>query len=110
MVEMAGSVAGLFFTTLNNRRDQKAQTNPLLRVQAPIIAINSILGTLPDSSSITTIFSFTATGRLRSLNWGGNNCHLAAIACLPKTVQRVVCISLSGRARIAGDGSISSCG
>ncbi|MCL1478723.1 MAG: hypothetical protein MH219_14955 [Marinobacter sp.] len=34
----------------------ESQTNPLLRVQAPIIAINSIMGTLPDSSSITTTF------------------------------------------------------
>ena len=82
--------------------------DPLLRVQAPINAINSIVGTLlPDNLSSTT-FSFTATGRLRNLN-GVTIMPFGGDAMFAKTVQRVVCVSLSGRARIAGDGYTTSC-
>jgi type IV fimbrial biogenesis protein FimT len=104
-----GWVSGwIIFHDLNNDGIRIAD-EPLLRVQAPIIAINSIKGTLPDGTSITTIFSFTATGRLRSLT-GAAKLQFGDDPMFAETAQRVVCVSLSGRARIAGDGSISSCG
>jgi type IV fimbrial biogenesis protein FimT len=100
-----GWVSGwIIFHDLNNDGIRIAD-EPLLRVQAPIIAINSIVG---NPSSITT-FSFTATGRLRSLT-GATKMDFGAATMFAETAQRVVCVSLSGRARIAGDGSISSCG
>jgi type IV fimbrial biogenesis protein FimT len=100
-----GWVSGwIIFHDLNNDGIRIAD-EPLLRVQAPIIAINFIVG---NPSSITT-FSFTATGRLRSLT-GATKIDFGAATMFAETAQRVVCVSLSGRARIAGDGSISSCG
>jgi type IV fimbrial biogenesis protein FimT len=60
-------------------------------------------------SPTNTIFSFTSTGRLRSLT-GATKLNFGDDPMFAETVQRVVCISLSGRARIAGDGNISSCG
>ena len=76
-----------------------ASTDPVLRVQAPITAIDSIV----EASS--TKFRFTATGRLTlggitSMQFGGGD--------YPNTVQRMVCVSVGGRARVAGDG-LSSC-
>lgn len=79
---------------------QYASSDELLRVQGPISAIDSI------AAQTSGIFSFTATGRLRtsneaaSLQFGG--------AAFSSTVQRVVCVDPSGRTRSAGDGS-SSC-
>jgi len=102
-----GWVSGwIIFQDLSNDGN-KSTNDPLLRVQAPIIAINSILGVLPDSSSSTT-FSFTATGRLRNLI-GTTTMPFGGDSTFAKTMQRVVCVSLSGRARIAGDGNIASC-
>jgi type IV fimbrial biogenesis protein FimT len=102
-----GWVSGwIIFQDLSNDGN-KSTNDPLLRVQAPIIAINSILGILPDSSSSTT-FRFTATGRLRNLI-GTTTMPFGGDSTFAKTMQRVVCVSLSGRARIAGDGA-TSCG
>ena len=76
-------------------------SEPLLRVQARHGGIDSIAGL------DTTIFKFSATGRLlapgsiTSLQFGGGS--------LATTTRRVVCVSPGGRARIAGDGS-ASCG
>jgi type IV fimbrial biogenesis protein FimT len=56
-------------------------------------------------STTSTVFRFTATGRLLSLSkpvnlqFGGGN--------YTQDIQRLVCVNLSGRARIAGDGSQS---
>ena len=75
-------------------------TDPVLRVQSPITSMDSIV----EPSS--TKFRFTATGRLRSLSsaattlqFGGGN--------YANTVQRVVCVNVGGRARVAGDGYAS---
>ena len=76
----------------------------LLRVQAALPAPDSILEGV---ASTSTPLKFTGTGRLLSstgtatLHFGGSN--------YPTAVQRVVCVGLGGRARIAGDGS-TSCG
>ena len=75
-------------------------TSTVLRVQSPITSVDSIL------EANSTKFQYTATGRLRNLSsgvttlqFGGNN--------YANTLQRVVCVSLGGRARIAGDGYAS---
>ena len=78
-----------------------AATDPVLRVQAAITSIDSIV-----ESGSSTKFLFTATGRLTlssitSMQFGSN-------AAFANTVQRLVCVSVGGRARIAGDG-LASC-
>jgi type IV fimbrial biogenesis protein FimT len=73
----------------------------VLRFQSRNTSIGSIMG-----SSTTNRFNFTATGRLRNLSsattltFGG--------PAYSNTQQRVVCVSMSGHARLAGDGT-SSC-
>jgi type IV fimbrial biogenesis protein FimT len=99
-----GWISGwIIFHDLNNDGDTKDLDDPLLRVQAPITAINSIVGT-----STTDKFSFTATGRLRNLT-GVTRMQFGGDGMFAITVRRMVCVNLSGRARIAGDGNISSC-
>lgn len=76
-----------------------SSTDPVLRVQSAITSMDSIVEASP------TIFIFTATGRLRSLasttslQFGGGN--------YANNVQRIVCVNIGGRARIAGDGTAS---
>lgn len=77
-----------------------SSTDPVLRVQAAIPAIDSIV-----EISSPTKFLFTATGRLNlsgitSLQFGSNTNYA-------NTVQRIVCVSVGGRARVAGDGNAS---
>ena len=99
-----GWVSGwIIFHDLDND-GAKTSTEPLLRAQAPITSMDSI-SELGGGSS--TKLRFTATGRLLNLNsatsfqFGGGN--------YANDVQRVLCISLGGRARIAGDGN-AACG
>ncbi len=99
-----GWVSGwIIFQDLDNN-GQKVSTEPLLRMQSPITSIDSIVETGVGSS---TKIRFTATGRLLNLNsatsmqFGGGN--------FSNALQRVLCVSLGGRARIAGDGT-KSCG
>jgi type IV fimbrial biogenesis protein FimT len=73
----------------------------ILRVQGPITAMDKILDS---ASSPKYKFPFTATGRLplsnaASLQFGGSK--------YANTVQRMVCVSVGGLARIAGDGYTS---
>ncbi|MFO1243939.1 MAG: GspH/FimT family pseudopilin [Ramlibacter sp.] len=93
-----GWISGwIIFHDLDNSL-QKANTEPLLRVQAPITNIDSVV-----ESGSSTRFRFTATGRLQnlssitSLQFGGGD--------FTADRQRVVCVSVGGRARIAGDGN-----
>jgi type IV fimbrial biogenesis protein FimT len=79
---------------------KKNETETLLRVQAPLTGIDSI-----NESRAAKTFKFTATGRLTlnlttHLQFGGNK--------TPNDIERLVCINVAGRARIAGDG-YSSC-
>jgi type IV fimbrial biogenesis protein FimT len=75
-----------------------------LRVQAPLTSIDSIL---ERTATAATKLKFTATGRLyetslaSEMKFGGAN--------FESSLQRVVCVSAGGRARIAGDGS-TTCG
>jgi type IV fimbrial biogenesis protein FimT len=78
---------------------KKSATEPLLRSQPPLTGIDSIA-----ESSANNSFKFTATGRVNltsagRLQFGGNK--------TPNELQRKVCVSQSGRARIAGDGTKS---
>lgn len=77
---------------------------PVLRVQARIKTLDSILESGANSS---TKFRFTATGRLSDaasatqVTFGG--------ADFSSDLRRVLCVSLGGRARIAGNGG-TTCG
>lgn len=78
---------------------KKMATETLLRVQASLSGIDSIA-----EPGAATTFKFTATGRLiggsyTRLLFGGSK--------TPSDLQRLVCVGLSGRARIAGDGTKS---
>lgn len=90
----------IIFHDLANNGDYAAG-DELLRVQAPITSINSI------AEANSTIFSFTATGRLRSANQI-TQLKFGAADLFDSSVQRVVCVDLSGRTRLLGDGS-SAC-
>lgn len=75
----------------------------VLRVQSPITSINFIRQT--SAGGARNNLEFTATGRFTlsstlSLQFGGN-------PLFANEVQRIVCVSVGGRARIAGDGNAS---
>lgn len=97
-----GWVSGwIIFHDLNNDGD-KAAAEPLLRVQAPLTNMDSMV---EGGASPPAKFRFNGTGRLSiaastQIQFGGDK--------YPNTVQRVVCVNVGGRARIAGDG-LSSC-
>ena len=96
-----GWVSGwiIFLDADNDLTRTASSADPVLRVQAPITAMDSIV-----EISTPTKFRFTATGRLTlggitSMQFGGGN--------YANTVQRMVCVSVGGRARVAGDGYAS---
>ncbi len=75
----------------------KDATEPVLRAQGPLTSLDYALETGGGSS---TKFRFTPTGRLNlssstGIQFGG--------AAFPTEQQRVVCISVGGRARVALD-------
>lgn len=79
------------------------ESTEVLRVQSPISSIDSIMQT--SGGGARNSLAFTATGRFTlsstlSLQFGGNG-------QFANEVQRVVCVSVGGRARIAGDGYAS---
>lgn len=80
----------------------KASTEPLLRVQGPITAVNTI-----SESGAATTFKFVATGRLTAS--GLTSIQFGSNPPFATTEQRTVCVSLGGRARINGDGSTYPC-
>jgi type IV fimbrial biogenesis protein FimT len=75
---------------------------PILRVQAPFSSVDSI-----SDANTSKKFRFAPTGRLldaasaTQMTFGGSQ--------FTSDLQRVVCVSFGGRARIAGDGT-TSCG
>lgn len=99
-----GWVSGwIVFQDLDSNGDING-TEPILRVQAPVKTIDSIL---ESGAASSTRLRFTATGRLldagsaAQMTFGGSG--------FSSDLKRVMCISLGGRARIAGDGS-TTCG
>ncbi len=96
-----GWVSGwIVFKDLDNN-GAKDSADPLLRVQSPITSVNSIV------DSVSTKLVFTATGRLKSLSSGTKTLQFGSAPDFSNEVQRVVCVSLGGRVRIAGDGYTS---
>jgi type IV fimbrial biogenesis protein FimT len=89
----------IIFHDLDNDGTRDAG-EPVLRVQGPITSMDSII----EPSSPSYKFRFNATGRLpgttTTINFGSSD--------FANTVQRVVCVSVGGRARVAGD-AYSSC-
>ena len=93
----------IIFQDLNNsgtRTSSGSDPEPLLRVQAPITAIDAIYET-----GAATTFRFTATGRLQNLS-GATKIQFGSNSLFTDDVQRVVCVNQSGRARIAGNGTV----
>lgn len=84
----------IVFHDLNNG-NTRTNNEPLLRVQGPITSVNTI------EAEQTTIFKFTATGRLSLSN--STQLTFGSSPVYASDAQRVVCISLGGRARIAVD-------
>ena len=89
----------IIFHDLNNN-GSKANTEPLLRAQGVITSVNTIA-----ESGAATVFRFTATGRLNLA--GSTSIQFGSTPDFSNTAQRIVCVNLSGRARIAGDGTTS---
>jgi type IV fimbrial biogenesis protein FimT len=91
----------IIFHDLDNSGDRNTG-DVVIRVQAPITTMDSIIAS--GTSSLTT-FRFSATGRLQGqssstqLSFGGSS--------FDNSQKRVVCVNLSGRVRIAGDGTTS---
>ena len=76
----------------------RSTDDELLRVQARATGIDSI-----DPGGTPTMFRFSAIGRLLAPG-SVSSLHFGAPG-LPEDIRRVVCVSASGRARIAGDGT-----
>jgi len=77
----------------------KDSLNQLLRIQAPINSMDSIV----EVGGSAARFRFTATGRLLSLN-APTALQFGDSPRFASSVQRTVCVGLGGRARIAGAG------
>lgn len=94
-----GWVTGwIVFHDLNNNKAHDAGET-ILRVQGRISALDSIV---ESAGSPTYKFPFSATGRIplgfaAELQFGGGN--------YANTTQRMVCVNVGGRARVAGDGN-----
>ena len=70
----------------------------MLRVQSSIASIDFI-----NATSDKAIFIFTATGRLANLSSGATTLTFGG-GNYASAIQRIVCVSVGGRARVAGDG------
>lgn len=88
----------VIFHDLNNS-NTRTDNETTLRVQGPISSIDSIT-----AKSDTAIIKFTATGRLPNLSSGAETFQFGANPNYANEVQRKVCVSVGGRARVAGDG------
>lgn len=79
----------------------RVDSDRVLRVQAPIHALNSVLEA---NSTGSTQFRFTATGRLLGLGIPVT-LEFGASPVWTSTSQRRVCVSSGGYARMAGNGT-----
>jgi type IV fimbrial biogenesis protein FimT len=78
--------------------DGAIDSNEVIRVQGPITTVNTIT-----ESGTPTTFQFTATGRVT--NGAISTLQFGSGPVFDNAAQRVVCVSVGGRARIAGDGT-----
>jgi type IV fimbrial biogenesis protein FimT len=83
-----------------NNNGNKASTEPLIRAQGPITTVNTIA-----ESGAATKFTFTATGQLKLTSM--TSIQFGSDPPFANSAQRIVCVSVGGRARIAGDGTTS---
>lgn len=98
-----GWVSGwIIYIDANN--DGIISNTDILRVQAPITTMDSIL---QSSNATPTVFGFSATGRLLSVNSAASFQFGGVLYA--KDIQRTLCVNPAGRVRIAGDGT-TSCG
>jgi type IV fimbrial biogenesis protein FimT len=75
----------------------------LLRVQSAISAVDAIT---EGTASVSTALTFTGTGRLQSLPAASTPLQLTFGGSSYATdVKRIVCVNLSGRARVTDSGS-----
>jgi type IV fimbrial biogenesis protein FimT len=81
----------------------KDPEDPLLRLHAPLTA----LGTISSGQAAVSKFRFVATGRLLNDSLELDSSLTFGSADYAAAVQRVVCVGLGGRARVAGDGTKS---
>ncbi len=96
----------IIFQDNNSNGARNFSTNPLvddtlLRAQGPITSISSIA-----EPGAATVFRFAGTGRL-TLS-AATSIQFGSTPQYTNEVQRVVCVNLGGRARIAGNG-LASC-
>lgn len=87
----------IVFEDRNSDATFSSGTDRLLRIQAPLGGVDKII-------SASNSFEFTPLGRQK---WNGTNIKFGG-AAIAAPRQRVVCIAVTGRARVAGDGN-SSC-
>ena len=80
-------------------------TDPVLRVQAALTQVDSIVQSTGGSS---TKIVFTGTGRLKNMSSGMMTLQFGG-GKFTSDLQRTVCVSIGGQARIAGDGN-AACG
>ena len=98
----SGSTTGwesgwIIFHDLNSDLDY-ASTEPLLRVQGPLKGVNSI-----SEAGAATKFQFTATGQLRLSSI--TSIVFGTTPDFVNSAQRLVCVSVGGRGKVAGDGT-----
>jgi type IV fimbrial biogenesis protein FimT len=97
-----GWVTGWFIFHDLDADGNKDAAEPVLRVQSALPSINVIV-----ESSSSTKFRYTASGRL--MNSGlSTTVTFGASPEYSNDLQRVLCVNVGGRARIAGDG-LASC-
>jgi type IV fimbrial biogenesis protein FimT len=87
----------------HNNNGSRASGEPLLRQQGPLSSSGAIATVNPIK------FHFVATGRARSLSDATMVTFSSptGLAIQDNSLIRVICINMSGRARIVGDGSKS---
>jgi type IV fimbrial biogenesis protein FimT len=75
----------------------------LLKIQPAITSVDTFL---ESGSSSSTKFEFTPTGRLKNLT-SATQLQVGSNFSMTNAQQRTLCVSMSGRVRIVGDGTTS---
>jgi type IV fimbrial biogenesis protein FimT len=94
----------IIFEDVNDTGTHTA-SEPLLRQQAALPKSGGVM----TGSGTSVTFHFVATGRLRTVGDAERLTFIPNTNSGDNTLRRVVCINVSGRASVVGDGSITSC-